>query len=117
MDLFHKYGGADFWSEFLNIFYTKITSSDILSHHFVDKDINRIKCMLIELLEISLIGETEYEESMLTDSHKYMRITNLEFETWISFYRETMGELGVEDQDANSVIGFLRKYKTCIVTA
>jgi truncated hemoglobin YjbI len=116
MNFFQKYGGADFWSKFLNGFYTKITSSEQLSKHFVDKDIDYIKSMLIGLLEVTLVTEGHYPEDSLKEGHKNMGISMEDFEAWISIYTSALTDSGVNDEDTNIIISLIQSYRHCIVT-
>ncbi|OMJ66923.1 hypothetical protein SteCoe_36065 [Stentor coeruleus] len=116
MNLFQKYGGADFWSDFLNMFYTKITASELLSHHFADKDIDHIKSMLIGLLEVTLVTEGHYPEDQLTEGHKNMGISGAEFNDWIEIYTGALKSSGIADEDATSILNLVNGYRHCIVT-
>lgn len=116
MDLFNKYGGAEFWSDFLNAFYSRITTSNVLSHHFVDKNVSHIKIMLIGLLEVTLVSDGEYSEEKMAKTHDGMGITNEELDDWISIYTETLKEFGVLEQDIVSLVELVNKYRTSIVS-
>ena len=115
MNLFHKYGGAEFWSDFLNVFYSRITSSDILSHHYVDKDIEHIKVMLIGLLEITLVAQGSYSKEDILTKHKNMGITKEELDEWIAIYVETVKELGVSESDCDILLSIVGEYKSSVV--
>ena len=116
MNLFQKYGGADFWSDFLNIFYTRVTSSPLLSRFFVDKDVDNIKTMLIGLLEITLVTEGHYPEDVLKEGHKYMEITNEEMDEWVRIYTGVLRESGIEEEDQKTVLAVVGSYRPSIVS-
>lgn len=116
MNLFQKYGGADFWSDFLNSFYTKVTASAVLERHFVNKDIDHIKSMLIGLLEVTLVSEGHYPEDALTDGHKNMGITNADMDEWLSIYTSVLNESGISEEDKNYILSIIHSYRHCIVT-
>lgn len=116
MNLFQKYGGADFWSDFLNVFYTRITSSEVLSYHFVDKDIDHIKSMLIGLLEVTLVSEGHYPEDVMRESHKNMGISNSELDEWIKIYTRTMQDSQIEPEDQRSILNIVESYRSHLVT-
>ena len=80
MNLFHKYVGAGFWSDFLNVFYTRIASSAILEGYFVEKDIEHIKSMLIGLLEITLVSNDSYNKDELKAKHIPLNIKESDFD-------------------------------------
>jgi truncated hemoglobin YjbI len=116
MNLFQKYGGADFWSDFLNVFYTRITASEILSHFFLEKDIDHIKSMLIGLLEVTLVTEGHYPEDALKDSHRAMNISGAELTEWIKIYTRSLRESGVHEDDISHMLRIVDGYRTSIVS-
>lgn len=116
MNLFQKYGGADFWSDFLNVFYTRVTASRILDHHFADKDIDHIKTMLIGLLEVTLVTEGHYPEDSLKEGHKNMGISNAELDEWLSIYTKALKDSGISEEDTQSILSLIHSYRQCIVT-
>jgi truncated hemoglobin YjbI len=115
MNLFEKYGGAHFWSEFLNAFYTKLTASSLVRHHFRDRDVSHIKEMLLGLLEVTLVSYTNVSEQAMRDSHKSLSISQEEFDEWVSTYRQTLKDSGVTEIDAGYIIDILNSYKPMIV--
>jgi truncated hemoglobin YjbI len=116
MNLFQKYGGADFWSDFLNLFYTRVTASDLLSRHFVDKDIDHIKSMLIGLLEVTLVTEGHYPEDALRDSHRAMDISGAELAEWVGIYVQALKDSEVQQTDIDSMMKIVNGYRTAIVS-
>ena len=116
MNLFQKYGGAEFWSDFLNVFYNRVTASELLAHHFEHKDIDHIKSMLIGLLEVTLVSEGHYPEDRLRDSHREMNITGHELDEWVTIYTKALKESKVEDDDIASMLSTVSGYRTSIVS-
>lgn len=115
MNLFEKYGGADFWSDFLNDIYEKLTNSELTRHHFMNKNISHIKEMLLGLLELTLVANSHISEVAMKDSHRPMGITNEEFDEWIKIYRMTLQNSGVADTDITSIVNMLSSYRGVIV--
>ncbi|OMJ89512.1 hypothetical protein SteCoe_8310 [Stentor coeruleus] len=116
MNLFQKYGGAEFWSNILNLFYTRVTSSGLLSRHFVDKDIDNVKSMLIGLLEVTLVTEGHYPEDALKEGHRTMEITTAEFDEWVSIYTIVLNESKISEEDSNCILSMIDGYRHCIVS-
>ncbi|OMJ73547.1 hypothetical protein SteCoe_27740 [Stentor coeruleus] len=116
MNLFQKYGGADFWSDFLNVFYTRIVASELLARHFVDKDIDHIKSMLIGLLEVTLVTEGHYPEDDLKKGHTSMAITSAEFNEWIEIYTGALRDSDISPEDSASILNLINSYRQCIVS-
>ncbi|OMJ73791.1 hypothetical protein SteCoe_27433 [Stentor coeruleus] len=115
MNLFEKYGGASFWSEFLNSVYTSLTASELTRHHFRNKNISHIKEMLLGLLEVTLVSYSHISEESMKKSHETLDITSEEFDEWISIYRQALRENKIADQDVMYIINILSSYKGVIV--
>ncbi|OMJ95352.1 hypothetical protein SteCoe_1259 [Stentor coeruleus] len=115
MNLFEKYGGADFWSDFLNNVYERLTNSDLTRHHFMNKSISHIKEMLLGLLELTLVANSHISEVAMRDSHRPMGITNEEFDEWVNIYRTALKESDVADTDITFIANMLLSYRGVIV--
>ncbi len=116
MNLFEKYGGADFWSEFLNVFYSRITESALVRHHFRNKNIAHIKEMLLGLLEVTLVSYSQFSETAMRESHRNLGITEDEFEEWINTYKQTLKDSGVTESDCLYIMETIYSYKKVIVS-
>ncbi|OMJ87085.1 hypothetical protein SteCoe_11233 [Stentor coeruleus] len=115
MNLFEKYGGADFWSDFLNAVYIRLTKSEFVHHHFSDKNISHIKEMLLGLLELTLVSNVEIPKSEMKEFHKNLRISGDEFDEWISIYRLTLDEFGLSESDCTHIVSILSSFREIIV--
>lgn len=115
MSLFYKYGGEEFWSDFLNIFYSRITISERLSPYFINKDIKNIKCMLLGLLEVTIAMNGDYPKELLSKTHQNMGISDEDLNEWIQIYETTLKELGVEEEDRISLLRIIENFRDCIV--
>ncbi|OMJ74423.1 hypothetical protein SteCoe_26639 [Stentor coeruleus] len=116
MNLFQKYGGPNFWSEFLNILYTRVSVSDKLSHFFNGVEIDSIKRMLIGLLEVTLISEGKYPRDVLKDIHKNMGIANSDFDEWMKICSTVIRDMGLANEDSIVLLTSIEGYRDCIVT-
>ena len=116
MNLFDKYGGSEFWCDFLNLFYSRITVSQVTRHHFRNKNINHIKEMLLGLLEVTLVAYSHFSDQVMEDTHKNLGITEVEFSEWVRLYSGTLSEVGVSDSDVTYIINILSSYKRFVVT-
>lgn len=115
MNLFEKYGGADFWSDFLNTVYVRLTTSEFVHQHFKNKNISHIKEMLLGLLELTLVSNMEIPRAEMKEFHKNLRISGDEFDEWISIYRLTLDESGVSEADCTHIITILSSFRDIIV--
>lgn len=115
MNLFEKYGGADFWSDFLNTVYENLTASKYTRHHFRSKNISHIKEMLLALLELTLASNTEISELAMREAHRDLGISNEEFDEWISIYRQALNDYKVAEPDCVYIIDILSSYRRAVV--
>lgn len=116
MNLFEKYGGDEFWNHFLDLFYTRITTSEEVRHHFLNKNIRHIKAMLLGLLEVTLVSYSNFSDNVLTETHKNLEISSQDFESWLRIFLETLKEFEVSDSDAHYIVHTISNYKNHIVS-
>ena len=110
MELFVKYGGMPFWSEFIRRFYEKVTRDAALRDYFSGKDIRRIKEMQLSLLEITLTGG-RFPEHVISDAHKHLGLRDGQFKRFVGVYERTLIDLGVEQEDAQFMVEVLLSYR------
>ncbi|OMJ81876.1 hypothetical protein SteCoe_17577 [Stentor coeruleus] len=115
MNLFEKYGGADFWSDFLNTVYACLTTSEYVKKHFEGKNISHIKEMLLGLLELTLVSNVDIPRDEMKEFHKHLMISENEFNEWISIYRFTLDKSGVSEEDCALIIRILSSFKEVVV--
>ncbi|OMJ84712.1 hypothetical protein SteCoe_14101 [Stentor coeruleus] len=116
MNIFQKYGGTEFWREFLSAFYSRIISSEKISHRFIGANIDHVKTMLVSMLEISLETDNGLAGEGLRESHKNMGLSDEEFDEWISIYSKTLKDLGVMKQDSDCIINSAENFRPYIVS-
>lgn len=114
MELFVKYGGMPFWSEFINRFYDKVTRDGSLREFFAGKDIRRIKEMQLSLLEMTLTGG-KFPEDVMNEVHRHLGISDSHFRRFIGIYERTLLDLGVESADVAFMIEMLQGYHDQVV--
>lgn len=116
MNLFQKYGGSSFWSEFLNIYMQEFICSESLSHYCEEVGIDHIRRMAEALMEVTFSSERKYPKDVLKGIHKNLGITNADFGEWIKIYRVVLKEIGISDEDLESIMINIETYRNTIVS-
>ncbi|OMJ94366.1 hypothetical protein SteCoe_2408 [Stentor coeruleus] len=116
MNLFEKYGGSSFWSEFLNTWYSRVTCSDSLSNFFSRIKIEDVKTILLGILESTLISEGNYPKDVLGDIHKRMNISDSDFNIWKKIYESILNDMGISNEDSEKILTLIEGYRSCIVS-
>ena len=110
MELFMKYGGMPFWSDFIDQFYERVTKDQALRTFFVGRNVDHIKEMQVNLLEMTLSGG-KFPEDVMHRTHVDLNITPSHFDRFLSLYEKTLLDLDVEPEDSTYMIDLLAQYK------
>lgn len=114
MELFVKYGGIPFWSDFIDQLYEKVTQDLRLESYFSTRNVRRIKEMQLGLLEMTLTSG-KYEEQDIQRIHENLHVTPEAFDHFFELYELTLAECDVEQEDITQMIGMLVRYKSSVV--
>lgn len=113
MELFVKYGGMPFWSDFIDQFYDRVTRDARLREYFVGRNVRHIKEMQLGLLEMTLTGG-KFPEDVMQRTHVNLHITPSDFDRFLGLYEKTLLELDVEPEDSKYMIDLLAVYKPLV---
>lgn len=116
MEIFTKYGGMPFWTDFMDQFYARVTNHARLQQFFVGRDISHIKEMQLQLLNIT-VGGGEMSVDVIHQTHCNLGITNADFDSFLRLYEETLLDLGVEPEDRTHLTGLLAVFKNQVAQA
>jgi truncated hemoglobin YjbI len=111
--LFLKYGGMSFWIVLIDEFYEKVLSDSDLQQFFQHKNQQRIKDMMLSLLEMTFTGERFPDKALLI--HHPLHIEEHHFTTFMSLYEEVLEEMEVEPEDVESLTKVMHSYHDSIV--
>lgn len=115
MNLFDKYGGQNFWYDFIKDFYKKIVVNPVVRNYFHGKDMSHIEEMLLGVLEVVLITYSHFSETAMEDSHRHLKVQLHEFDEWLNIFRNTLKDHSVSDPDIIYIIDTLAHYRPFIV--
>lgn len=113
--LYTKYGGHLFWESVLEKFYVKNLHDPALRLYFEGKDINSIRVMYRGLLSAALKTSGDSYPIPVKRVHKYMNISNAEFETFLNNLANILLENGITRTDCEGMMAVISSYKDDIV--
>lgn len=111
MEIFVKYGGMPFWSDFIDQFYERVMRDSTLREFFAGRNVRRIKEMQLGLLEMTLTGG-KFPEDVMKQTHCSLGITKADFDHFLNLYGETLLELDVEQSDITYMVDLLVVYRS-----
>lgn len=115
MSLFEKYGGFATVSQIVRQFYRDVLSSQNLKVYFEGVDMERLIDHQTKFISHALGGPAEYTGRTLEMSHKGLRITEDDFDEVAEILQETLEDVGMEDEDIESVMSIVGSTKSAIV--
>ncbi len=116
MTLFQKYGGVDFWIDLINEFYREVITSPILGHHFVSKDMESIKNMILGIIQTTFTVQGEAELDFVRQSHKHLSISNRDMDEWVQLYTLVLERNKVSKEDQLRLHEVMENYRLYLVT-
>ena len=117
INIYEKYGGFDFFHKIIYELYLELFDHLEISYHFFGVDMLALSRKQAEFLCEAIGGPKMYTGGNIILVHKHMRITEYEFETVVMSFREIFKKNGLENDEINLIINFIRSKKSMIVTA
>ena len=114
LELFLKYGGMSFWTEFIDQFYERVTECPELRSFFIGKDQRRIKDMQLSLLEMALTGE-RFPPDVIREVHRGMDISTEHFAKFMHLYQKVLADMDMEPEDVTFLTELMFGYKDLVV--
>ena len=105
--LFDKYGGMDTVKALVDLFYTKILKDERTAPFFKGKDVQRIKSHQYTFVASVLGSSNAYDGMPLRSAHSHLNITDDDYDAVVELLCDSMDELGVSEDDMETVVGKL----------
>jgi len=115
LNLYEKYGGFSTVSKIVHDFYKKVLDSDILSHYFEKVEMSNLINHQIQFFSTLLGGPVTYDIRQIDEIHKRLNITDVAFQEVIDLLSESLEDAGMDNADAEQVIGVLESYRKSFV--
>ncbi|CAG9334689.1 unnamed protein product [Blepharisma stoltei] len=111
-NLVRKYGGDEFWKEFIESLYQKIMSPDYgLDKYFSSSNLEMITWGMFQVFNGCA---TMQFRRRIKAAHINMGITEKEFNTYCDLFESTLVEFGVEERDKVAIMSQIRSMK-CLI--
>ncbi|CAG9334569.1 unnamed protein product [Blepharisma stoltei] len=113
-DLVQKYGGSQFWDEFILSLYNKILCCDTLGKYFKDsklKDFERIHTGIFKVFSGNVGMDLRRK---IRAVHHNMGINEIEFDTYTELFFKTLEEFNIQEVDKRIIASQIRSMKSLI---
>lgn len=117
MNIYDKYGGYDFFHKIIYELYLELFDHLEVSYHFIGVDIERLSNLQAQYLCEAIGGPPMYKGRDITKVHKYLRVTDYEFETVAKRFSEIFKSNGLTNDEIEFIMAFIKSKQTCVVTA
>ncbi|CAG9319275.1 unnamed protein product [Blepharisma stoltei] len=114
-NLLEKYGGEQFWNQFILSLYNKILANEALTKYFKQTKLDTFAMIMNGMLMIfNGMVNLEFRRA-IRSSHQKMGITDREFEYYADIFEGTLIEFQVEDVDRQLIMSQIKSMK-CLIT-
>ncbi|CAG9317969.1 unnamed protein product [Blepharisma stoltei] len=112
--LVQKYGGNDFWNQFILSLYNKILSNEILHKYFISMKLENFK-MIVNGMFIIFNGEVSPEfRRRVRMAHHRLGLAEAEFNCYADIFKSTLNEQQVEESDKKTIMSQVKSMK-CLI--
>ena len=113
--LYDKYGGFATVSKLIQAFYAKVAESEELAPYFADIDTPQLIDHQTKFFSDVLGGPVKYTGKELKIVHAPLGITYAAFAEVAELLEETLEDLGVEEEDIETILDIVGGLKSDIV--
>ncbi len=115
--IYEKYGGFEFFHKIIYELYLELFDHLEVSYHFLGVDMMELSQRQAEFLCEAIGGPKMYKGGEISVVHKYLRVTDYEFETVAKRFSEIFKKNGLLDDEVDFIMEFVGSKKSMIVTA
>ena len=94
--IYEKYGGFDFFHNIIYQLYIELFDHIEISYHFFGVDLQKLSLLQAQFLCEAIGGPKMYKGGNIQIVHKYMKVTEYEFETVVDRFEEIFERNGLE---------------------
>lgn len=117
MTIYQKYGGYDFFHKIIYELYLELFDHIEISYHFIGVDIERLSNLQAQYLCEAIGSPPMYKGRDIQHVHKFLKVTEYEFETVAKRFTEIFKNNGLEDDEVEFIMNFIKSKQPAIVTA
>ncbi|AUN99760.1 group 1 truncated hemoglobin [Bacteriovorax stolpii] len=115
--IYDKYGGYNFFHKIIYELYLELFDHIEISYHFIGVDIERLSNLQAQYLCEAIGGPKMYEGRNIAIVHKYLRVTDYEFDTVATRFAEIFKSNGLNDEEVKFIMNFIKSKQPAVVTA
>ncbi|CAG9319263.1 unnamed protein product [Blepharisma stoltei] len=115
-NLVEKYGGTEFWNQFILSFYRKVLSTEMLKKHFKNTNLENFGKIVSGMFRI-LSGSVNLEfRRKIRAVHANMKIgiTESEFDCFADIFVNTLNDFSVSEEDRNLIMIQVKSMKRLV---
>lgn len=114
--IFERYGGFANVSKVVSSFYEKMLDSPVTSPYFRNTDMRNLIDHQTKFIAYLMDGPASYTDDHLERIHGRLGITEVAFKEAVLLLKETLEDMGFEDQDVQVVEDRILSKKNFILT-
>ena len=108
--LYKRVGGEQTISELIHEFYDRVLADPELKPFFENVSMGKLRRMQREFFSAALDGPITYSGRPLSHVHHGRGITKHHFALYVGHLIDTLQDQGINDQDAQEIIGRINTY-------
>ena len=108
--LFERVGGEQTISDLIHEFYDRVLADPELKPFFENASMGKLRRMQREFFSAALDGPITYSGRPLSHVHHGRGITKHHFALYVGHLIDTLQDQGINDQDAQEIIGRINTY-------
>ncbi|CAG9320434.1 unnamed protein product [Blepharisma stoltei] len=113
-NLIKKYGGDEFWKEFILSLYNKVLASDILNKYFKNSKLENFTMIVNGMFTIFNSQVSPEFRRKVRTSHQNMGLIEKEFDCYANIFEHTLTEFEVEENDKHIIMSQIKSMKYLI---
>jgi len=113
--LYERIGGEENIKKLVTAFYQRILSDQLLAPFFEGTSIEKLHSMQVAFFTIALGGPEPEKMPSLTQAHRGRGIESKHLTRFTELLVETLGEIGIEPDDAKKVYERIATYSNAVL--
>lgn len=110
-NLVGKYGGEEFWNDFVGSLYVKLMKNENLSKFFKLSDLKMITVGMFKLFNGCATLDFRRKIKL---AHEYMGICDKDFVAYSNYFEETLNNFEIDTEDKKSIMSQIKSMKYLI---
>lgn len=113
--LFHRLGGESMILKSLEIFYNKVQADPVLIKYVRNIKVNKVIEHQKRIIMVAFGGTPGVTIEHMTNNHKKLNISDIDYDVLIALYQETLEQLGIQKDLIKESSELFEKYRKNVV--